>query len=286
MANGSTELGFDRWNEPTPNGPQTVKIQPRRDAHRTRPRHSGLPALLGLFYLFLLAAPLQGQSLRGSPASLDRQAAAARTHDFTYLASPGQVERFVQAGYLVQVRPNRDFDLHGVSYPFLRQEARTFILRLASQYRRACGEKLVVTSMTRPQSRQPRNASDRSVHPTGMAVDVRRSNDRACRAWLEGVLLSLEGSGVLEATRESYPPHYHVAVFPKPYARYVESLSARQANTRVASADVQEYRVQRGDSLWDIARAHGTTVDRLKQDNNLTGSRIYAGQLLKVPVTR
>jgi hypothetical protein len=243
-------------------------------------------ALLILGILVFLPHTLEAQSLRGSSASLDRQARAARTHDFTYIESPGQLERFVNAGYLVQVRPNRDFDLHGVSYPYTRPETKTFILRLSSQYRRACGEKLVVTSMTRPLSRQPRNASDRSVHPTGMAIDVRRSNSRACRSWLEDVLLSLEASGVLEATRESYPPHYHIAVFPQPYARYVENITSRQAATRMASADVLEYRVRRGDSLWDIAKSHGTTVDRLRQENNLRGSRIYAGQLLKVPVTR
>lgn len=234
----------------------------------------------------LLPPTVLGQSLRGSTASLDRQERAARAHDFTFLKSPGQVERFVSAGYLVQVRTNRDFDLHGVSYPFARPETRTFILRLSSQYRRACGEKLVVTSMTRPLSSQPRNASSRSVHPTGMAIDVRRSNSRACRSWLESVLLSLEASGVLEATREYYPPHYHIAVFPNPYARYVADLASRQADTRVASGSVLEYRVRDGDSLWDIARSHGITVGRLKDENNLTGSRIYAGQLLKVPVTR
>jgi hypothetical protein len=242
--------------------------------------------ILALTGSLLVPGALWGQSLRGSPASLDRQERSAQTHDFTYLQSPLQVERFVKAGYLVQVRPNRDFDLHGVSYPFARPEVRTFVLRLASQYRRACGEKLVVTSLTRPLSRQPRNASDRSVHPTGMALDIRRSNDRNCRAWLEGVLLSLEGSGVLEATRESRPPHYHVAVFPQPYARYVEAQNAPAAQTRMASAEIDEYRVRNGDSLWDIAKAHGTTVDRLKQENNLRGSRIYAGQLLKVPSTR
>ena len=227
-----------------------------------------------------------GQSLRGSAASLDRQERSASAHDFTYLRSPTQVESFVKAGYLVQVRPNRDFDLHGVSYPFARPEVRTFVLRLSSQYRRACGEKLVVTSLTRPLSRQPRNASDRSVHPTGMAVDIRRSNTWSCRSWLEGVLLSLEGSGVLEATRESYPPHYHIAVYPQPYARYVEAQNSPAAQTRKASAEIAEYRVRNGDSLWVIAKAHGTTVDRLKQENNLRGSRIYAGQLLKVPSSR
>jgi LysM repeat protein len=119
-----------------------------------------------------------------------------------------------------------------------------------------------------------------------MAIDVRRSSSRACRSWLESVLLSLELTGVLEATRENYPPHYHIAVFPQPYARYVANQAAPQAQTRVASAGVLDYRVRNGDSLWDIAQSHGTTVDRLKQENNLTGSRIYSGQLLKVPVTR
>jgi len=226
------------------------------------------------------------QSLRGSTASLDRQTRAAREHDFTYIESPTQLERFVRAGYLVQVRGNKDFDLHGVSYPFVRPETRTFVLRLSSQYRRACGEKLVVTSMTRPASRQPRNASTRSVHPTGMAIDLRRSNSRACRSWLESVLLSLEASGVLEATRERYPPHYHIAVFPKPYARYVEELATKRAESRMASEDVTDYRVQRGDSLWEIARAHGVSVEALRRENGLQGSRIYAGQLLKVPVVR
>jgi len=119
-----------------------------------------------------------------------------------------------------------------------------------------------------------------------MALDVRRSNSRSCRSWLEGVLLSLEGSRVLEATRESRPPHYHIAVYPQPYARYVEAQNSPAAQTRMASAQIEEYRVRNGDSLWDIAKAHGTTVDRLKQENNLRGSRIYAGQLLKVPSSR
>ena len=113
------------------------------------------------------------QSLRGSSASLDRQVAQARRHDFTHLASPPQVRRFVDAGLLVHLSGNRDYTLVDVSFPFARPEVRLFVERLSSQYRGACGEQLVVTSLTRPLSHQPRNASDRSVHPTGMAIDLR-----------------------------------------------------------------------------------------------------------------
>ena len=67
------------------------------------------------------------------------------------------------------------------------------------------------------------NASPLSVHPTGMAADLRRSSRPACRAWLEKNLLTLEGKGVLEATKENHPPHYHVTLYPQPYMRYLAS---------------------------------------------------------------
>lgn len=234
------------------------------------------------------AAPAEAQSLRGSSGSLDVQNRIAQEHDFTYLATPTQVRRFVSSGYLVPVKGNGDFDLHQVSFPYARPEGELFIRRLASQYRSACGEKLVVTSLTRPRNMQPRNASDRSVHPTGMAIDLRRSNRTACRSWLENVLISLEANGVLEATRENYPPHYHVALFPRHYAEYVGEVVARQALANSSSAEVDlrkvEYRVRSGDSLWSIARRLGTTVDRLRAENGLSTSRIYAGQVIEVPV--
>ena len=175
------------------------------------------------------------QSLRGSSASLDRQVAQARRHDFTHLTGPAQLRRFVDAGLLVHLAGNRDYTLVDVSFPFARSEVRLFVERLSSQYRRACGERLVVTSLTRPLSHQPRNASDRSVHPTGMAIDLRRPAGR-CRGWLEGVLLSLEARGVLEATRERRPPHYHVAVYPRPYAAYVRALTPGGAGASALTA--------------------------------------------------
>lgn len=181
------------------------------------------------------ATAMAEATLRGSSASMLRQNEVAKRQDYTFLSTPGQVGRFVDEGYLVRVEDTEDLDvLNSVSYPYARPELQTFLQRLSSQYREACGERLVVTSLTRPVSTQPRNAHPLSVHPAGMAVDFRVSGTTACRAWLEDALLELEQKGVLDVTRERRPPHYHVAVFPDRYLDHVKDLvaldSARLAN--------------------------------------------------------
>src|SRR5690606_20773586 len=177
--------------------------------------------------LLTLSASASAQSLRGSRSTMRQQNAVARQHDYSFLRTSSQVSRFVDLGLLEKLPGNADYELVRVSYPYARPAVKLFVERLAAQYRAACGERLVVTSLTRPEAKQPRNASDLSVHPAGMAVDLRISQRAACRKWLESTLLSLEKQGVLDATRERYPPHYHVAVFPNPYQTYVAALNSR-----------------------------------------------------------
>jgi len=240
--------------------------------------------LIATLAFALVPCGLRAQSLQGSPASVDIQNRVARQHDFTYIDTPSRVEHFASQGWLVRISPTSDFRLDNeVSHPYARPEVGLFVRRLATQYRSACGEQLVVTSLTRATTRQPTNASEFSVHPTGMAVDLRYSSNRNCRTWLERVLSDLERQGVLEATRERRPVHYHVAVFPEQYSAYVDVLDRRQVE-RVGDRLV--YTVQSGDSLWEIARSHGTSVDDLKAVNGIDGSRIYAGQLIDVPLDR
>ena len=248
-------------------------------------RNAIMTALLGLA---VTASHAWGQSLRGSPASLDRQNSIASQHDFTYLRNRSHVQKFVGLGLLVPVRSTRETELVAVSFPYARPEVKLFIDRLSTQYHAACGEPLVVTSLTRPRANQPRNASPRSVHPTGMALDIRVSRKRACRRWLESTLLSLERARVLEATRERRPPHYHVAIYPQQYQRYVEALRARadtEARLAAARPEDREYTVGRGDTLWSISRQIGASVESIKAANGLRTSRIYAGQTLKLPVS-
>ena len=194
-----------------------------------------------LCLLTLPAAALSdAQSLLGSRESLLRQNEQAQAHGFSYLRTSADVRDYAKRGVLVRLRGNADYDVESdeVSFPYARPEVKLFIERLSDQYRSACGEKLVVTSLTRPITRQPHNASVISVHPTGMAADLRRSNVTACRSWLETTLLDLEGRGVLEATKEQYPPHYHVALFPNPYLRSIGSGELPRAE--VADVDIAD----------------------------------------------
>jgi hypothetical protein len=226
------------------------------------------------------SAGANAQSLAGSEASLDVQNDRAELNDFTFLATRADVARFVKAGYLETLRSNRDYLLSGVSLPVARPEVRLFVDRLSKQYHRACGEPLVVTSLTRPISEQPDNASPRSVHPTGMALDLRRPAHTACRHWLEQTLLSLEARAVLDVTLEHSPPHLHVAVFPQRYAAYVRRLTRAANATGEASPS---YTVRPADSLWAIARRFGTTPAALKAANALVSDVIRVGQRLVLP---
>jgi LysM repeat protein len=287
-------------------------------------------ASAGLFWLH--AGPAEGQTLRGSPRAMQKQNRVALEHDYTFLQTSAQVRRFVELGLLVHMPGNQDYALASVSHPVARPAIKLFVERLAAQYRAACGEKLVITSLTRPVREQPRNASNLSVHPAGMAVDLRVPGKASCRSWLERTLMSLERQGVLDAIRENRPPHYHVALFPEPYTRYVARITRGQS-AQLASAQKQEappeavparaeapllatanlappsgesdgetavadhiaavleaadeavirYRINRGDTLWSIARRHGTTVEALRRLNGLSSNRIVAGQRIAVP---
>jgi hypothetical protein len=254
--------------------------------------------------LAVCSAPLAAQSLRGSPASVNRIYDQAVRHGLPFYKNASAIRSSVERGELVRLEGNANYALSNVSYPYVLPELNTFVERIAAQYRSACGEKLVVTSSVRPTTMRLANSVDKSVHPTGMAVDLRKPSDSRCLSWLRNTLSTLEAAGVLDAVEERNPPHFHVAVFPSQYARYVGvrsnsggqlvsaarpslATAARSASSGAASSgsssQAQTYRVRSGDTLWTIARRNNLTVDGLKAANNLQTSRIIAGQVLRIP---
>ena len=223
--------------------------------------------------LLLCTGFASAQTLKGSPASIDRQYRAALSYGLAFVDSARSVQNHVNSNQLVRVNPDRYLELHDVSYPYAVPGTKQFLSRLSGQYHNACGEKLTVTSLLRPRDRQPSNSVAHSVHPAGMAVDLRIPRSQKCRTWLENTLLSLEKQHVVDVTRERYPPHYHVAVF------------ARNAETRVVvnSSSSQKYVVRRGDTLSEISARNGVSVAQLRAANNLRGNLINIGQKLRIP---
>jgi hypothetical protein len=169
-------------------------------------------------------------SLRGSPASMVQQNQVAKEHSLTFYRTTAQIHEAVAKGDLVELTGNENYAVADfVRHPYLQPEGLLFVERLSAQYREACGQKLVVTSAVRPSNGQPSNSHRLSVHPAGMAVDLRVSDRASCRSWLESALLGLEARGVLNGIREFHPPHYHVAIFPNQYREYAEARMAEEA---------------------------------------------------------
>jgi LysM repeat protein len=260
-------------------GKQAKELSKKQDRseYRTQRKHVLNKLVLGFLTAssLTLALSAHAQTLRGSSSSIERQNNLAVAYGFTFVQTAQHMSRLVEGGQLVRVLPTQSLTLHDVSFPYARAGVKLFVNRLSTQYRNACGEKLTVTSLSRPIDQQPPNAATRSVHPAGMAVDLRVPRGRQCRSWLENTLLSLEAKGVLDVTRERRPPHYHVAVFVESYESYVASMIG----------GTSQYIVRRGDTLSEISALTGISVARIRAANSLNGDMIRVGQELQIPTT-
>jgi len=57
---------------------------------------------------------------------------------------------------------------------------------------------------------------------------------------------------------------------------------ATYASNPIPPGQEIQYTVRRGDSLWRLASRYGTTIDRIKGDNNLSGTVLKPGQSLRI----
>lgn len=178
--------------------------------------HAHLPALSTVASNDAVAAELGGVSLRGSRAAVDRAYDEAVREGLPFVHSNAELERLAGEGeYVALSRSTATYQLKGVGSPYVRPATRDFVTSFAGDYARECGEPLTVTSAMRPTSVRLRNSVEKSVHPTGMAVDLRASRT-GCRAWMRTTLLGLEQQGAIDATEEHHPVHFHVVVLRAP----------------------------------------------------------------------
>ena len=156
-------------------------------------------------------------TLRGSKAAVDHAYRRAKADGLPFARSRREIERRAREGdYVALRRTAPGYRLRGVAVPYVRPATRAFVASFGADYRRSCGEPLTVTSAMRPTTMHLANSVQKTVHPTGMAVDLRAPRRSACRAWMRGALLGLERQGVVNATEERRPAHFHVVVFRAP----------------------------------------------------------------------
>jgi LysM repeat protein len=257
----------------------------------------------------------QPESLRGSKASVEKMYDFAQSHGYPFYLTPYTLDEAIAKGKLVPLTGDENYELtRGVGFSYSTVEAREFITQFAPQYLAACGAPLTVTSAARPTSRQPRNANPHSVHPTGIAVDIRRPYPGPCLTWVRGALAELESRGFVEATEEHHPVHLHIAVLRAPGARFrlpdltngvvvarrpvapdspaaansVSASSNGEVSLTAAAADSEAkgrvYYVRQGDTLWDVAQKTGLTVNALAEANHRSVKDVLRpGTVLKLP---
>jgi hypothetical protein len=294
-----------------------------------RSRRSLRAALTAALALLVIAPSSHAQrrartrspkELRGSRESVQRMWDFATMHGLVFYRTPRDIDDAVARGKLVPLDGDASYELtRGVGFSYATREAKQFVVSFAPQYLAACGTPLTVTSAARPTSRQPRNSNPYSVHPTGIAIDLRRPPAGPCQTWLRQALAELEQQGYIEATEERRPVHLHVAVLTEPgkiaalpplvsgalagappRSQRSDGEVALRSTTpavRVANAPPRTgtnggdetigagtYRVRDGDTLWDVARRSGVSVSALKRANRRsTRGVLKAGTVLRVP---
>jgi hypothetical protein len=254
-------------------------------------------------------------ALRGSKASVEKMYDFAQRYRYPFYLTPTTLDDAIAKGKLVPLTGDQSYELtRGVGFSYATVEARDFVTQFAPQYLAACGVPLTVTSAARPMSRQPRNANPHSVHPTGIAVDIRRPYPGPCLTWVRNALAQLEARGFVEATEEHHPVHLHVAVLRAPGARFtlpdltngvsvarqpttpttpttpvttVAATAGGQVSFAAATDDWSRTRlclVRDGDTLWDVAQKTGVSVTALARANNRSPrSVLRPGTTLKLP---
>ena len=293
---------------------RTIRIETRNDRARRIAIAAALAAMTALALPALAQrANREPESLRGSKASVEKMYDFAQRHRFPFYLTPTTLDSAIADGKLVALTGDSTYELtRGVGFSYATREAKEFVTLFAPQYLAACGSPLTVTSAARPMSRQPRNANPHSVHPTGIAVDIRRPPPGPCLTWVRTALAELEAKGIVEATEEHHPVHLHVAVLRAPGARFTlpdlthgvvvaRVVPPPSSVTLVSNGDValtpaapaaprdseqkrRTYVVRQGDTLWDVAQKTGVSVKALAAANNRRANSVLRpGTTLRLP---
>ena len=146
----------------------------------------------------------------------------AQSHGLT-IANSRNFPELVSSGSLQRLEgPNLRIKSGGV-VPYVLPQTKYFILGLAFDYGQAgCGDLVITDALRFSDGNMPSAASSFSVHPRGMAVDVRTNGiTEYCKKWLNDYLTVRENRMSVDVTYEQWKtvrgrkvpnPHYHLVV--------------------------------------------------------------------------
>ena len=115
------------------------------------------------------------------------------------------------------------------------------------------------------------------VHRIAYLVRVRRENPALHRDW-SLTFHDTDNVQLLAYSKREGANRLLVVVNLDP----VSGTNSLEGDFTLRGAD-RVYRVRGGDSLWEIAKRHGTSVARLKQVNGMSSSHLKPGQVLEIP---
>lgn len=150
----------------------------------------------------------------GELTTSERQFEYAKAHEIPFMDSEVEYQRNVRSGYFVLLS-HPDITISARRKYVLPQTA-NFIYRVAHQFRKAGCNRLHINGAGRLTTERPKNGSVHSVHPVGMALDLKVINlSKNCHTILWNILHEYEAGQEADSTRELHPEHFHVVVIPE-----------------------------------------------------------------------
>lgn len=128
-----------------------------------------------------------------------------------FMATESEYQAQIGSGYFIRLE-SPFMEVHA-KRPYALPSTVFFVTEMAREYYVfGCGL-LVVKDALRLIGERPRNGSLNSVHPAGMAVDIRTKYIPAeCADWLRSYVIQKETEGKVDGTQEWKPEHLHIVV--------------------------------------------------------------------------
>lgn len=147
----------------------------------------------------------------GEVSSSQQQLGYAQKQQLPFMATEAEYQTRISSGYFIRLE-SPFMEVHA-RRPYALPSTVVFVAELAREYYdEGCGL-LVVKDALRLTSERPSNGSLYSVHPAGMAVDIRTKYiPTECADWLRTYISQKEAEGKVDGTQEWKPEHLHVVV--------------------------------------------------------------------------